>query len=381
MPRYSKKNEDDVDMTLVLHQPGGSYKCTICPTFADVQNLSHLRKHLAGKAHLKHVVYHQRRELESRDTSQQSTSALPQQLLDIEDSVMDLPHEGVTEASADDSASVSSTTSSIAPCSTAPPLPPPLPSQPPPPTYNFFDDYVYQDFDDDLVAPETIGHDLQNLPGFGPTNAWTTDGSHVKPPNYPSPASDLWLPFPDKAHYLTYSLFNTSHIRFSRPQQEAILDWAREMGMSPVPTLYSLQSCQAELTKLSGIGPRMFKTDSGHMYYVNSLDDMLKQDFPNLHVRKHMKFYPSDGRGPCTEFWDANELAHGENLSQLTPMASNGNKTYFVHGHALREKAQGRPVYSIPFVLFVDDVSGNVSKQWNKHWCCYLSNALFRVQK
>lgn len=41
----------------------------------------------------------------------------------------------------------------------------------------------------------------------------------------------------------------------------------------------------------------------------------------------------------------------------------------------LRNAAKGRPVYSVPFVVFVDDVSGNVSKQWNKHWCCYVSNA------
>jgi hypothetical protein len=38
-------------------------------------------------------------------------------------------------------------------------------------------------------------------------------------------------------------------------------------------------------------------------------------------------------------------------------------------------RAAGRPIYSVPFIVFVDDVSGNQSKQWNKHWCCYVSNA------
>ncbi|KAG8719357.1 hypothetical protein FRC08_003023 [Ceratobasidium sp. 394] len=41
----------------------------------------------------------------------------------------------------------------------------------------------------------------------------------------------------------------------------------------------------------------------------------------------------------------------------------------------LRSEAAGRPIYSVPFIVFVDDVSGNKSKQWNKHWCCYVSNA------
>ncbi|KAJ7104555.1 hypothetical protein C8R43DRAFT_1092206 [Mycena crocata] len=34
-----------------------------------------------------------------------------------------------------------------------------------------------------------------------------------------------------------------------------------------------------------------------------------------------------------------------------------------------------RPVYSIPLAVFIDDVSGNKSKQWNKHFSCYMSNA------
>ena len=42
--------------------------------------------------------------------------------------------------------------------------------------------------------------------------------------------------------------------------------------------------------------------------------------------------------------------------------------------HALRTLARGRPVYAIPVIIFIDDVSGNVSKQWNKHYCVYSSN-------
>lgn len=41
----------------------------------------------------------------------------------------------------------------------------------------------------------------------------------------------------------------------------------------------------------------------------------------------------------------------------------------------LRSVAGSRRIYSIPLIIFMDDASGNVSKQWNKHWSCYLSNA------
>ena len=43
--------------------------------------------------------------------------------------------------------------------------------------------------------------------------------------------------------------------------------------------------------------------------------------------------------------------------------------------HRLRAKASHRMVYSVPILVFMDDVSGNVSKQWNKHHVIYMSNA------
>lgn len=42
--------------------------------------------------------------------------------------------------------------------------------------------------------------------------------------------------------------------------------------------------------------------------------------------------------------------------------------------HPFREKACGRMVYSVPIIIFMDDVSGNISKQWNKHHVVYMSN-------
>lgn len=42
----------------------------------------------------------------------------------------------------------------------------------------------------------------------------------------------------------------------------------------------------------------------------------------------------------------------------------------------LREKSGGRMVLTVPLIIFMDDVSGNISKQWNKHHVVYMSNAL-----
>jgi hypothetical protein len=49
----------------------------------------------------------------------------------------------------------------------------------------------------------------------------------------------------------------------------------------------------------------------------------------------------------------------------------------FRHGmpHPLRAKAGNRMVYHVPVIIFMDDVSANISKQWNKHHVVYMSNA------
>jgi hypothetical protein len=43
--------------------------------------------------------------------------------------------------------------------------------------------------------------------------------------------------------------------------------------------------------------------------------------------------------------------------------------------HPLRAKVDGHMVYSVPLIVFMDDVSGNISKQWNKHHVIYASYA------
>ncbi|KAK1217706.1 hypothetical protein PQX77_019637 [Marasmius sp. AFHP31] len=44
--------------------------------------------------------------------------------------------------------------------------------------------------------------------------------------------------------------------------------------------------------------------------------------------------------------------------------------------HPQREFANGHMIYGVPLIIFLDDVSGNISKQWNKHHAIYMSNAL-----
>ncbi|KEP45802.1 hypothetical protein V565_240180, partial [Rhizoctonia solani 123E] len=219
-------------------------------------------------------------------------------------------------------------------------------------------------------------------------------------------------------------LFNSPEHRFSRSQQSAILQWALSCGMQRVPTLYSLDKCSQLLRECAGDPTRKFTSSLGNVYFMNSVSSALQQDMSNPGVRASMQFYPTDGEGEISEIWDGEKLAHGLALEQLTPMVAVGSSHYFVNEfcelddgtlfipemflrrqggiwargllisipflksfaadstkyqdflpHPLRQKAQGRPVYSIPFIVFQDDVSGNRTKQFNKHNVCYMTNA------
>ncbi|KAL0569855.1 hypothetical protein V5O48_012107 [Marasmius crinis-equi] len=60
---------------------------------------------------------------------------------------------------------------------------------------------------------------------------------------------------------------------------------------------------------------------------------------------------------------------------------ANCSKSYEAHmPHSRREKAKGRMVYGVPLIIFLDDVSANISKQWNKHHAIYMSNGLLPRQ-
>ncbi|KAJ6578993.1 hypothetical protein B0H10DRAFT_2443555 [Mycena sp. CBHHK59/15] len=63
-----------------------------------------------------------------------------------------------------------------------------------------------------------------------------------------------------------------------------------------------------------------------------------------------------------------------DGTSGIYPSAAASDKFAQEMPHPLRSKAKSRMVYSIPLAVFIDDVSGNKSKQWNKHFSCYMSN-------
>ncbi|KAI0828596.1 hypothetical protein BC628DRAFT_1428616 [Trametes gibbosa] len=80
------------------------------------------------------------------------------------------------------------------------------------------------------------------------------------------------------------------------------------------------------------------------------------------------------GAMPCAMFqlpWPEIQ-AHAESERIFAPQSAHFEKAM---PHPDRLLAQGLEVECPPLIIFIDDVSGNSSKQWNVHYSCYVSNA------
>ncbi|KAG2132739.1 uncharacterized protein EDB93DRAFT_1255149 [Suillus bovinus] len=238
---------------------------------------------------------------------------------------------------------------------------------------------------------------------------------------------DSTYPWPSKATFITDLLFGSTRLRFSEAQKKAVLSWAREMGAQNVPTLYALRKAQDHdySNPLTRFCMQDYPEDGrGNMSQVHHGSKMLHELpeellVPSVCVNGGIYFrnellQSTTGFFIPTRFFQANisscdaEQASLQVLALGHPVAgfavdperiilevSSFQRTYIdlqadVHlcgftstsqpfaakmPNPLREKSNGRLVLTVPQIIFMDDVSGNVSKQWNKHHAVYMSNA------
>ncbi|KAI6021802.1 hypothetical protein BKA83DRAFT_4055361 [Pisolithus microcarpus] len=235
-------------------------------------------------------------------------------------------------------------------------------------------------------------------------------------------------PWPSKAHFLTELLFSSPRLPFSEPQKRAILSWAKELGARDVPSLYSLNSCHEEIKKLIGDPTKKVVSASGNVFYINDIANAIAKDYANPLTRFAMQDFPEDGGKGMSQTFHGEKLLHElpsppavqvsslhlyyrftvkyelhqqagfivSDEKEIIPTSSfrrsfedisrrpselacglteSSKALASLSPNVWREKSGGRMVYNVPLIIFMDDVSGNISKQWNKHHVIYMSNA------
>ncbi|KAI6156015.1 hypothetical protein BKA82DRAFT_4326857 [Pisolithus tinctorius] len=249
----------------------------------------------------------------------------------------------------------------------------------------------------------------------------------------------LTYPWPTKAHFLTVILFNSPRLPFSDPQKKAILDWAKELVkkivgdptkkvVSPFGNVFYINDVAKAIAKdyanpLTRFVMQDFPEDSGsgmsQVFHGEKIlheqpsppSVCLLQDSSGVYFIPERFFLasPSVASGSGGRPADTKELfalGHAaertevgfivgdekeiiptsvfrrsyEDIafrrSELTCGLTESSKKYvLLEPNPWRKKSGGRMVYAVPLVIFMDDVSGNISKQWNKHYVIYMSNA------
>ncbi|KAJ6615575.1 hypothetical protein B0H10DRAFT_2164804 [Mycena sp. CBHHK59/15] len=250
------------------------------------------------------------------------------------------------------------------------------------------------------------------------------------------PVGSAYSPYPNKVcpltwlayHMLLDILDNLPRLRMSSNQFKMILWILKQCNVSNVPSYNSFRKMQDKLRNLCGSEPKSYTSSVGNRFFVNDIRESIARDFSNPEVAKHLQFYPEETTGPLSEVWQAQRWKEYK-LSELTPMYADGLRQFYIDEVAALEDASlaipvawikkegvlsancfetgwtigtvmrsvpasafrynyheiiervgeikwaGDDLYVIMVPIWADDVSGNKSKQYNKHINMYLANS------
>ncbi|THH17637.1 hypothetical protein EW146_g3214 [Bondarzewia mesenterica] len=129
-----------------------------------------------------------------------------------------------------------------------------------------------------------------------------------------------WYPWPDKVACVLDVLRHLPRSLFSDSQME-IISWGMlHLGIDDLPSVSWLKDMSNVLQDLFGIRTIRYEGALGHVYYTNSLEDMIAQEMSNPRVGPHIQAYPEDCLDTLTEAWQARRWRHEIDLTLATPM-------------------------------------------------------------
>ncbi|KAF8881648.1 hypothetical protein CPB85DRAFT_1378298 [Mucidula mucida] len=238
--------------------------------------------------------------------------------------------------------------------------------------------------------------------------------------------NEVFYPYDSKTMFLLDTLDNLSRLRISNSLMCVFLWILRELGAPDVPSFDHLRNIQKSIRSRSGIPTIPAKSHFGNIFYINDPRHLIAQDWASPEVRKHIRVYPEIPEdGVIREIWHAQKWRKDMDCDLLSPMMRwvtflqevyadvliveindsgfatvlNKESTTLIKASELSRNyldlehdgglpkwadtcadlsvkmpnpkcalAKGDPLYTSFVEYFSDDVSGNRTKQWNKHW-------------
>ncbi|KAJ4481358.1 hypothetical protein C8R41DRAFT_922309 [Lentinula lateritia] len=153
-----------------------------------------------------------------------------------------------------------------------------------------------------------------------------------------------WFPWSDKETCILDVLRHLPRSLFSDAQMDIILWGIASFGVSNAPSTDAAKSVGEYLQTLCGIKTERQKGPLGHVYYINQLAGLIRQEMGNPKIRPHIHHYPEDSGQHVEHAWQADAW---RNLDPdlASPMVRVGGQDFFIHELAKLDNG----TYVIPF--------------------------------
>ncbi|KAJ3858427.1 hypothetical protein EV359DRAFT_52231, partial [Lentinula novae-zelandiae] len=158
-----------------------------------------------------------------------------------------------------------------------------------------------------------------------------------------------WFPWPNRTACTLDILMHLPRSVFSVRQLDLFLWLLRVNGIEDATSVKTMKELDTKLQNLYGIQTFKYKGAFGHLYYVNSLADIISQEMCNPQVQNHLSFYPEDCGGEnLTEARQFARWLHEIPDEELGPMVQLGptgrsNDYYIFEPAMLRSGAMCMP--------------------------------------
>ena len=173
--------------------------------------------------------------------------------------------------------------------------------------------------------------------------------------------------------FTTSLLFSSPRLRFSKPQKQAILRWARDLGAPNVPVLNTLERQQQKIEMRVGHPTEKVTSPFGNVFYFNDIGKAIArvglvshnkaikcshnhraQDYANPLTRFAMRDYPHDDGPGMSQIHNGQKMLLDLPQHVTTPTVRVDDRIYFV-GELLQRKSGA---YFIPERFFTRNTGG-----------------------
>ncbi|KAI5995503.1 hypothetical protein EDD15DRAFT_2140887, partial [Pisolithus albus] len=129
-------------------------------------------------------------------------------------------------------------------------------------------------------------------------------------------------------------------------QKQAVLHWAKQLGVRDVPSLHALQKCYDEMKRMVGDPTDRAVSPLGNVFYINDVAKAIAKDYANPLTRLAMQDFPEDGGNGMSQVFNGEKMLH----EMPSPPAVRVHGSIYFVGELLQESSKG---YFIPERFFL----------------------------